>query len=60
MRLISNNGEVYIVLGTVSVDSGYTTNELKSMWVLADTVLRNGDQYYICHKTIITEYTDVK
>ena len=60
MKLISIDEEMYVVLGTVSVDSGYSTDKLKSMWVLADTVLQNGDQYYICHKTIIAEYTDVK
>jgi hypothetical protein len=59
MEFISIGGETYVVLGTVSVDSGYTTEELKSMWVLADTVLRNGNQYYICHKTIIAEFEDI-
>ena len=41
-----------MILGTVSVDSGYKTEELKSMWRLADAVLRNGNEYYVCYKII--------
>ena len=49
---------MYSVLGTVSVESGYNTEELKSMWRLADAVLRNGDLYYICSKTINAEFIE--
>jgi len=43
----------------VSVDSGYNSEELKGMWTLADTVLRNGDTYYICYKLIEAEFEDL-
>ena len=59
-KLIFVKDELYIVLGTVSVDSGYSTDELKNMWALADTVLRNGNKFYICSKTIIAEFEEVK
>ena len=49
-RLIKLDNDLYIVLGTVSVDSGYSTEDLKNMWRLADTVLRNNDQFYVCMK----------
>ena len=47
-----------MILGTVSVNSGYNTEELKSMWRLADAVLRNGDNYYICMKIINAEFNE--
>ena len=49
----------YVVLGTVSVDSGYSTDQLKNMWALADTVLKNGNQYYICNKIIEAEFEEL-
>ena len=49
-RLIKLDNDLYIVLGKVSVDSGYSTEDLKNMWRLADTVLRNNDQFYVCMK----------
>ena len=36
-KLIFVKDELYIILGTVWVDSGYSTDELKNMWALADT-----------------------
>jgi len=36
-KLIFVKDELYIVLGTVSVDSGYSTVKLKNIWALADT-----------------------
>ncbi len=38
-NIINVDGSGYIVLGTVSVQSGYNPDKLKSMWRLADTVL---------------------
>ena len=55
-NIINVDGSGYIVLGTVSVDSGYTTNQLKDMWALADTVLKNGNMFYICSKIIEAEF----
>jgi hypothetical protein len=59
-KLLSVNDDRYIVLGTVSVNSGYTTDQLKTMWGLADAVLRNDNTYYVCSKIIDAEFTMVK
>jgi hypothetical protein len=50
----------YVVLGTVSVSSGYTPDQLKTMWALADTVLKNGDTHYVCMKCMEAEFEMVK
>ena len=55
-KLITVDDYRYYVLGTVSVDSGYSPDELKEMYSLADTVLRNGDKYYVCMKLIDVEF----
>jgi|11_taG_2_1085331.scaffolds.fasta_scaffold138570_2 hypothetical protein len=54
-KIINIDGNGYIVLGTVSVQSGYNPDKLKSMWRLADTVLRNGEEFYVCMKIIDVE-----
>ena len=54
-NIINVDGNGYIVLGTVSVQSGYNPEQLKSMWRLADTVLRNGEEFYVCMKIIDVE-----
>ncbi len=59
-KIIKVNDDRYMILGTVLVDSGYNTEELKSMWRLADAVLRNGNQYYICSKIIDAEFFEKK
>ena len=59
MRFISVNNDRYVVLGTVSVETGYTTQQLKDMYTLADTVLRNGREYFICMKIIEAEFDDI-
>jgi len=58
-KLISVEDTRYYVLGTVSVQSGYSPDELKNMYGLADTVLRNGDMYYVCMKLIDVEYEEI-
>ncbi|MBT4208379.1 hypothetical protein HOE22_08560 [Candidatus Woesearchaeota archaeon] len=58
-KLITVEDTRYYVLGTVSVQSGYSPDELKNMYGLADTVLRNGDMYYVCMKLIDVEYEDL-
>ena len=52
---------MYVVCGRVSAQkvTEVSTDELKSWYSLADTVLRNGDTYYICMKIIEVEYEDV-
>ena len=57
-KIIKVNDDRYMILGTVLVDSGYNTEELKSMWRLADAVLRNGNEYYICNKIINAEFIE--
>jgi len=55
-KLITVDDYRYYVLGTVSVESGYSPDELKEMYNLADTVLRNGDIFYVCMKLIDVEF----
>ena len=52
MQIINVNDDRYVVCGTVSAQkvTHITTDELKSQYSLADTVLRNGDVFYICMK----------
>ena len=59
MQIVSVNNDRYLVLGTVSVNQVTSTNTLKKKYYLADTVLRNGDQYYVCMKLIDIEYEDI-
>ena len=59
MQIIAIGDERYMTLGVVSVDCGYNTEELKTMWRLADTVLRNGNEFYICSKLIEAEFKDI-
>jgi len=55
-KFIDVGKDKYVVLGTVSSDSGYSTDQLKQMWALADTVLKNGKMFYICSKIIEAEF----
>ena len=57
MQIVTVDGEGYIVLGKVSVNTSYSTEELKSHWRLADTILRNQNEFYICMKIIDVEFT---
>ena len=55
-KLIDIGEDRFYVLGMVLVENcGYTTEELKNMWGLADTILRNDKVYYICMKMIYVE-----
>ena len=62
MKFITENDGLYVVRGTVLADKVTTisTNELKKRYSLADTVLRNGDTFYICMKVIDVEFEDIK
>tara|TARA_B100000902_G_C26949775_1_gene735197 strand:+ start:68 stop:247 length:180 start_codon:yes stop_codon:yes gene_type:complete len=57
-RIISVNDDLYLIKGTVSVDTHFTTSELKKQYT-ADTVLRNGDFWYMCEKVIVAEFEDL-
>ena len=62
MKLITVNDDLYVIRGTVLVDkvTNISTNNLKKQYSLADTVLRNGDTFYICMKVIDAEFEDIK
>jgi|TARA_R110000772_G_scaffold197869_1_gene308557 hypothetical protein len=53
---------MYVVCGRVSVKkvTNKSTDELKSWYSLADTVLRNGSIFYICMKVLEAEFEDIK
>ena len=58
-KIIHTNNSVYIVLGTVSADSGFSTEQMKNMWRLADTVLKNGannKEFFVCMKCQEAEF----
>ncbi len=53
---------MYAVRGKVSAHKviNMSTEDLKNQYSLADTVLRNGDTFYICMKIIEAEFEDLK
>ena len=60
MQIINVNDDRYVVCGTVSAHkvTHITTDQLKDRYSLADTVLRNGDTFYVCMKIIDAEFED--
>ena len=61
MKLVAVNDDLYVICGTVFVEKVISsTEELKSQYRLADTVLRNGDSYYICQKINDIEFEDIQ
>ena len=62
MEIINIKDDSYVVRGTVSVQkvTHLSTDELKKQYGLADTVLRNGDIFYICERIIDAEFEDIK
>ena len=59
MKIITVGDEGYIILGRVSANTSYDTDQLKSQWRLADTILRNQNEFYICMKIIDVEFNDI-
>ena len=59
MKIVTVGDDGYIVLGVVSVNASFSTEELKSQWRLADTVLRKDNEWYICMKIINAEFFDI-
>ena len=60
MKRIAVNDDLYVICGTVLVEKvTISTDELKKQYSLADTVLRNGDTYYICQKIDDAEFEDI-
>ena len=58
MKRVSVGDKGYIVLGVVSVNTSFSTEELKSQWRLADTILRKDNDWYICMEIIDAEFYD--
>ena len=63
MKTISANNDRYLVLGTMSArkvtDIAKKPSELKNLYHLADIVLQNDDNYYICSTIIEAEWKEV-
>ena len=58
MKLIPLNGDLYLLKGRVSVDTNFTTDELKKQYT-ADTVLRRGQEWYLVEKVIEADWEDL-
>lgn len=59
MKIVTIGDKGYIVLGVVSVNVPFSTEELKSQWRLADTVLRKDNEWYISMEIIDAEFIDI-
>jgi len=61
LRIIKIKDDAYVICGTVLAQkvTNKSTDELKKQYSLADTVLRNGDTFYICMKMINAEFIDI-
>ena len=58
-RIIFIGDDGYMVLGTVSASTEFSNDELKQQYGLADTILRNNDQLYVCMKLIEAEWDEI-
>ena len=58
-KIINVGDDGYMVLGTVSASTDLSNDELKQQYGLADTILRNGDDLYICSKLIEAEWDEI-
>jgi len=56
VKRVSVGDKGYIVLGVVSVNTSFSTEELKSQWRLADTILQRNSEYYVCQQIIDVEF----
>ena len=59
MKIVSVGDKGYIILGVVSVNTSFSTEELKSQWRLADTILRKDNEWYVCCEIIDAEFIDI-
>ena len=59
MKIVSVGDKGYIVLGVVSVNTSFSTEELKSQWRLADTILQKENEFYICQMIIDAEFSEI-
>ena len=58
-KIIYVKDDGYMVLGTVSASTEFSNDELKQQYGLADTILRNKDELYICSKIIDAEWDEI-
>ena len=58
-KIINVGDDGYMVLGTVSASTKFSNDELKKQYGLADTILRNRDELYICMKLIDAEFYEI-
>jgi hypothetical protein len=58
VKIIPLNGNLYLLKGTVSVNSKFSTEELKTQYS-ADTVLRRDQEWFICSKILEAEFEDL-
>ena len=56
MKIVTIGDKGYIILGVVSVNTSFSTEELKSQWRLADTILRKDNEWYVCMEIIDAEF----
>jgi len=59
VKIVSIGDKGYIVLGVVSVNTSFSTEELKSQRRLADTILRKDNEWYVCMEIIDAEFFDI-
>jgi hypothetical protein len=61
LQIIDIKDDKYVVRGAVSAQkvTHLSTEDLKNQYSLADTVLRNGDTFYICMKIIDAEFEEI-
>ena len=58
-KIINVGDDGYMVLGTVSASTEFSNDELKKHYGLADTILRNKNELYICMKLIEAEWDEI-
>jgi len=59
VKIVTIGDDGYIVLGKVSANTNQSSDELKSQYRLADTILRNQNELFICMKIIDVEFYDI-
>jgi len=59
VKIVTLGDKGYIILGVVSVNTSFSTEELKSQWRLADTILRKDNDWYVCMEIIDAEFYDI-
>ena len=58
-KIIFVGDDGYMVLGTVSASTKFSNDELKQQYGLADTILRNKDQLYVCMRLIEAKWDEI-